>query len=231
MASIDGNCGSTTYSYTSVADALLVTNSQVVIGGIIAKQDITDDVWDSANNRLRDAGAYVELVRAGGTTYIKAHTDDLATQRQNDLAMMAGLKAEYCYYLKRYQATLNKLYTNITQQTPPQDTQQVLTATITLNRRVNALVEVMDFIANQRIININARKAGIDRTNAEISGQLPSLQETANSLTSNNLIINSQKEMIRYTQEKNNHIGNQISLWAGLNIVAIATIFYVYRKM
>jgi hypothetical protein len=206
--------------------------------GIIAKMDITDAVWNATNNRLENAANYVSSVTGTGTdTYIRPYPTstngqvDLATLRTQDQTMMTKLKEEYCYYFHRYNAALNKLYQNITAATPPTDTQTVLTQTITLNRRVNALVEVMDFLANQRISLINGRKGFLDSTNASIVADLPNLQATADALKSKDFILKTQKEMVRFTEEKNNHIENQISLWGALNILALATIFYVYKKI
>lgn len=229
--SINGDCtGVNTYSTYNSAD-ILATRT----GGIIRKVDITDAVWDSAGNKLKDAAGYVTSV-TGDDTYIKAYPTsngqvDLAALRAQDEAMMTGLKNEYCYYYHRYNTALNKLYQNITAATPPADTQTVLTNTITLNRRVNALVEVMDFLANQRIGQINSRKAFLDSSNTSIMADLPNLQATAEALKDKDFILKTQKEMVRYTQEKNNHIENQISLWSALNVLALATIFYIYRKM
>lgn len=222
---INGGCDGvnaySTYNEMNVMDTLA--------GGIIATQDITDTNWDVTNNRLLNAATYVTSVT--GPSYIKAKTNDVATLYSQDQTMLVEMKKEYCYYFHRYRVALTQLYTNITAASPPTNTQQVLTNTILLNRRVNALIEVMDYIANQRIGDINQRKAAIDASNEAITRDLPNLQSTADALKDENLIIKSQKEMIRYTQEKNNHIENQISLWAALNIVAIASIFYIYRRM
>lgn len=198
--------------------------------GIIAVKDIGDDVWNKDNNKLSDVASYVSGVR--DKSYIKSPSTDIPTQRANDTAMVTGLKNEYCYYFNRYTVALNELYRQITQTAPnTQIVQGVLSNTILLNRRVNALIEVMDFLANERVGTINTRASQINEANRLLGTDLASLNAQAQALKDTDIIIKSQKEMVRYTQEKNNHIENQISLWAALNIVAIATIFYVYRKM
>ena len=66
--------------------------------------------------------------------------------------------------------------------------------------------------------------------NLNINGKLKSLTKTYNMLNSDDAIVTTQKEAIRYTTEKNNYTSNQIAVWAALNIVALGTIFYVYRS-
>jgi hypothetical protein len=49
-------------------------------------------------------------------------------------------------------------------------------------------------------------------------------------LQKENAIITTQREMVRFTEEKNNYTANQIAAWAAANVVAIGVIFYVYRN-
>ena len=221
---IDGQCPNESITYnSSIADRQST--------GIIAIKDIGDNEWDTTNNKLKSVATYVTDVRDKGS-YIKARTDNIVDQRKNDAAMVQGLKLEYCYYFNRYKVALDMLYTEITKPAPNTTTVQgVLTNTMLLNRRVNALIEVMDYLANERVGTINTRASQINAANILLGTDLASLNAQAQALKDTDIVIKSQKEMVRYTQEKNNHIENQISLWAALNIVAIATIFYVYRKM
>jgi hypothetical protein len=50
-------------------------------------------------------------------------------------------------------------------------------------------------------------------------------------LNNDNAIIMTQKESVRYTQEKNNFNSNQIAMWTALNVVALAGIYYVYKAV
>lgn len=224
---INGSCDGVN-AYTSYDPNTVMAK---FTGGVIAAKDVTDadNSWNAANNRFSDAAAYVTAVT--GTSYIKRKSTDLATMYRDDETMLAEMKKEYCHYFNRYKTALTTLYQKITAATPPSDTPIVLANTILLNRRVNALIEVMDYMANKRIEDINLRKAAIDTANAAITNELSGVSSMADALKKDAVLINSQKEMIRYTQEKNNHIENQISMWAALNIVAIASIFYIYRKM
>jgi hypothetical protein len=49
-------------------------------------------------------------------------------------------------------------------------------------------------------------------------------------LNRDNAAILAQKEMVRYTEEKNAYNTNQIAVWAAANVVALGVIFYVYRS-
>ena len=103
---------------------------------------------------------------------------------------------------------------------------------IELNKKINAFVSLMDHIANERAGIIDARTHTFNEFNAKLQefNLSPSVVDNK-ALDAKKSILNTRKEMIRYTKEKNNSISNNISLWAALNVVAIAMIFTLYRKM
>ena len=197
---IDGQCPNE--SITSYTSSIADRQS----GGIIDIKDIGDNEWDKDKNKLKNVATYVTDVRGKGS-YIKERAEDIETQRDNDDAMVKGLKLEYCYYFNRYNVALKTLYDEITKPAPNTTTVQgVLTNTMILNRRVNALIEVMDYLANDRVEKINTRASQINAANILLGTDLASLNAQAQALKDTDIVIKSQKEMVRYTQEKNNHI-------------------------
>ena len=48
--------------------------------------------------------------------------------------------------------------------------------------------------------------------------------------SNDNVILNTQREMVRFTEEKTAYTSNQIAVWIALNAVALGAIFYVYRN-
>jgi ABC-type transport system involved in Fe-S cluster assembly fused permease/ATPase subunit len=56
------------------------------------------------------------------------------------------------------------------------------------------------------------------------------LKATYEMLNSTDAVVTTQREMVRYTEEKNNYTTNQITVWTALNVLALGTIFYVYRN-
>jgi archaellum biogenesis ATPase FlaH len=107
---------------------------------------------------------------------------------------------------------------------------KILPKTKTLNNRVNLILEVMNYLAQDRVQYVNANTEAINKLNKNVNGKLETLRKSYNLLNSDNAIVTTQKEAIRYTTEKNNYTSNQIAAWAALNVVALGTIFYVYRS-
>lgn len=156
---------------------------------------------------------------------------DMKKLIEHDAAMYANLQREYCFYEQRYRYALKAFLIKATSRDAADipAAQAMLTNTKTLNRRVNSVLEVMNYLAQARVDIVNANKAAVNTYNANINSKMNQLQNTYSMLNKDNAIVLAQKEAVRYTEEKNKYTANQIALWAGLNIVALGTIFYVYR--
>jgi hypothetical protein len=48
-------------------------------------------------------------------------------------------------------------------------------------------------------------------------------------LSKDNAAIETQKEMVKYTREKNEHILNQMTVFAALNAFAIGAVFAIWK--
>jgi archaellum biogenesis ATPase FlaH len=107
--------------------------------------------------------------------------------------------------------------------------QDMLQVTKILNLRLNSVLEVMNYLAQSRVDIVNSNKSQIDSSNTNINNKLQKLNQSYKMLNQDNVIVNTQKASVLYTEEKNNYTTNQISVWAALNVIALATIFYVYR--
>ncbi len=150
----------------------------------------------------------------------------------SDASVFNNMKAEYCFYEQRYRYAL-KTFLQLATSRDTKDNpaaQRMLQHTKKLNMRLNSVLEVMNYLTQQRVGEANANKDSINKANIEINKALDKLQNTYTKLSKDNAILTTQKEMVRYTQEKNNYTTNQISLWAALNVLALGTIFYVYRN-
>ncbi len=150
-------------------------------------------------------------------------------QQRNDETFLKFVKEEYCYYRARYNEFLNKFVTSVTGGTNNAMLTTYLEITIEYNKRINYLIKLIDFIANTRAAYINAKNDAINALNQDLQRKQSTM--TSEDVLSNTSVLNTRKEMIRYTKEKNNSITNHISLWAALNVVAIAMIFHLYRKI
>jgi len=168
-------------------------------------------------------------VRVGTSTTEETDTPALVAQ---DTQLFQRLQAEYCHYEQRYRYALKIFLTKATSrnQSDNQDAQDMLAVTKTLNMRTNCVLEVMNFLAQSRVEVVNENKTAINNLNMNINKKLDVLKENYNMLNSQSAVVTTQKEMVRYTEEKNAYTTNQISAWAALNVLAIGTIFYVYRN-
>lgn len=149
-----------------------------------------------------------------------------------DALLFNKLRDEYCFYEQRYRYALKRFLTLATSRDTSQNeaAQQMLQITKQLNARTNSVLEVMNYLAQSRVDTVNDNKQAIDIFNTNINNKLNKLRQSYTTLNQDNIMVNTQKASVLYTEEKNNYTTNQISVWAALNVVALATIFYVYRS-
>lgn len=151
---------------------------------------------------------------------------------QQDSMLFQRLRDEYCYYERRYRYALKDFLKKATSRVGADTAAAaaMLANTKVLNLRVNSVLEVMNFLAQRRVPEANMNKAAINKFNKSINEKMERLNKTYSFLNRENAIVLTQRESVRYTQEKNNYTSNQIAVWASLNIVALGTLFYVYRN-
>lgn len=148
-----------------------------------------------------------------------------------DAAMYNKLNTEYCYYEARYRYALKNFLNLVTNPTVANNASALalLPKTKILNNRLNLLLEIMNFLAQERVNFVNANTEATNHLNSSINGKLAQLKQSYTMLNSDDAIVTTQREAIRYTTEKNNYTTNQIAVWAALNVIAMGAIFYVYR--
>ena len=157
---------------------------------------------------------------------------DMDTLVANDADLTNQLRSEYCFYEQRYRYALKQFLTKATSRNQQDNgpAQALLGITKTLNLRLNSILEIMNYLAQDRVTQVNMNKTSINSLNSSINSKMASLSKTYAMLSGEDAIVQTQKEMVRYTEEKNNYTSNQIAIWATLNILAIGTIAYVYRN-
>lgn len=171
----------------------------------------------------------VKYVGGGETTTTEP---DTLQQQKDDSDLYNRFREEYCFYEQRYRFALRNFLEKSTSRMSNDNTdaQKYLNFTVRLNRSLNSLIEFMNYMSSMRVDTTNSYVASVNSLNKTIEERRKDLQNVANILTKNNGIINVQKEMVNFTSEKNRYVTNQISVWAALNVLALATIFYVYRS-
>jgi len=157
---------------------------------------------------------------------------DMDKYIEEDNAMYKSMQNEYCHYNERYTYALKKFLSLATSRDTKDNpaAQDMLEVSRKLNIRVNSVLEVMNYVSQSRVTRVNANKADIDASNKAIRMRLRNMANMFKRISQDNIIVESQREMVRYTQEKNAYTSNQIAIWTALNVVALGTIFYVYRN-
>jgi hypothetical protein len=196
--------------------------------------------YNPTTSSWTDADAYIGEIKSDGVTgtiagrllanEASAPTPNISTtqvQMTNDTALLGHIKKEYCFYSTRYQAYIANY---LAAKTDVDLAVKYLELAKDYNSKLNALTGLVDHIANTRAGYVNARTTAFNELNNQIQ-QMVTTGYAPTSFVAENSVLNTRKEMLRYTKEKNNSITNHISLWAALNVVAIAMIFTLYRKM
>jgi len=100
-----------------------------------------------------------------------------------------------------------------------------------LNQRVNFILEMTNYLAQQRVPVATAEAATINSANADINEKLRKLQGTHAMLKQDNAIVAVQREMVNYTATKNSSAATSVIMWGLANVVALGAIGYVYAAM
>jgi hypothetical protein len=151
---------------------------------------------------------------------------------QQDGQLYSNLQSEFCWYESRYIYALNQFLQSATlrQATDATQANEYLAITQQLNKRANSVLQIISYLAQTRVGNILSSKTAIDGLNVDINNKLAKLQAGYSLLNKDNAIVMTQKEMVRFTEEKNNYTNNRIIVWSALNVLALGAIFYVYQN-
>lgn len=157
---------------------------------------------------------------------------DMDSLMAMDGKLYSDLQSEFCWYESRYLYALNQFLQAATlrQATDAGPANAFLATTQTLNKRANSVLQIISYLAQSRVSNIMTSKTGIDTLNTDINKKLAELQAGYAVLNKDDALLTTQKEMVRYTEEKNNFTNNRIAVWTALNVLALGAIFYVYQK-
>jgi hypothetical protein len=155
---------------------------------------------------------------------------DIEAQIEKDKALFKSLESEFCFYQSRYQYALNQFVTLATSrvQTDNAAARQALSDSVTLNQRVNFILEMTNYLAQQRAPVASAESATINSANAEINAKLQALQSTYNLLKRDNAIVAVQREMVNYTNTKNQSAAGTVTMWIIGNVLALGAIGGIY---
>jgi len=212
-------CNGTSASVDQIAD--IMPNS--VSTTTLPVDDTTKRISTSALQ------GYVQgLVSAGQIPGQLPAFDDQMTA---DAAFYASVQAEYCFYEARYQAALTQFLALVADPhgADPTAVSGGLNATVALNKRLNSLLEILNYVANDRAQKVNARSPNINAANEKLQEKIAVLKSQQEFLQSSDVRIRTQEEMMRYSAEKSRAMNIQIMFFVALNVVALGAIVTVYK--
>jgi hypothetical protein len=167
------------------------------------------------------------------TDRIPGQIGDFDKQMAADKKFYADIQNEYCFYEVRYKAALGQ-FLNVVADAHGADQASVASAlnlTVDINKRLNSLLEVLNYVSNDRAEKVNARSPTINSANEKLQEKIATLKKQQEFLQSSDVRIRTQEEMMRYSAEKSSAMNIQIMFFVALNVVAIGTILTVYKSV
>ena len=161
----------------------------------------------------------------------KSLETDMDRLLADDSEFFGAVRDEYCYYESRYKFALRRFLELSTSldNSNNEAARQMLNVSTQLNQKLNNLLEVVSYITESRVSKINNNKNAINESNTKINERQRELKNQYSLLSRDNAQIETQKEMVKYTKEKNEYIINQITVFTALNAFAIGAVFAVWR--
>lgn len=153
-------------------------------------------------------------------------------QADKDKLFQMGVQQEYCYYESRYLSSM-KSFLDLSTSGNTDDVpaaQNFLQASKTLNTKINSILELLNLLSSSRIEAMGKIKAAVDNTNSQITSASQRVQNQYKLLSADNAVMETQKQAVKYTKEKNDAVMNQISLFTIMNAFAIGAIFAIVRN-
>jgi hypothetical protein len=196
---------------------------------------------ESSSRRITEEslGNYISnLVRTGKIPGAPPSLSDISNvnielyiTKQNEL--MTNLKSEYEYYYIRYQEALKTFLNNLAasqQRDTTAETTEWLNISRTLNTRLNDLYQIFTYLSSYYLAQSKESNRTINEINNQLSERsklINSHGEILNKSTANKELYD---KMAEYSKEKAKATNNLLSIYAGMNLVALGILFYVYKS-
>jgi len=159
--------------------------------------------------------------------------DPLATFVQKDNEVQNNLKEEYCFYEKRYLSVLDAFLTSVGDSSLAASNSNTvdtrLNQVIAINQKLILLSQIINQISISRYNSSQKYQTDINSLNETLKGKQDKLQQQRNILVKETAALDVNKRMVEYTTEKNMANNNLLAIYAALNVVAIAMIFYIAK--
>jgi hypothetical protein len=188
---------------------------------------------DESTKRISVEALTAYITNAQNSGLIPGTYDTIDAQMAADKSFYTAVRGEYCFYEARYRAALVQ-FLNLVAQPGGVDQATVTTAlnsAIALNQRLNSLLEIINYVGNDRATRVGQRDAQLDAANKALNANIDVLSKQYTVLSSSDARLQTQSEMIRYTAEKNRAMNIQIMFFVALNVVALGTVLTVFKTL
>jgi hypothetical protein len=151
--------------------------------------------------------------------------------KQNEL--INKLKSEYEYYYIRYRQSLQTFLNNLSNSRVSDTTaatNEWLNITRNLNLRLNDLYQIFTYLSSYYLAQSKENNKTINDINEELSKRSKLINTHGEILNKSNANKELYDKMADYSREKAKATNNLLSIYAGMNIVALGILFYVYKS-
>ena len=135
--------------------------------------------------------------------------------------LIGSIKAEYCFYYKRYMFALNQVLTLAATAGTPMGSGSTYDSYKQNAKRINTLLTQI-LVILENVSRLSGSPVDINSIHGDLINHMRKLQD-------NEMEINAKSAMIDYTLEKNSSSRNLLAIYGFMNIVAIGMLVYVYR--
>jgi len=152
----------------------------------------------------------------------------------NQKNLLENIKSEYCYYYSMYAYCLQKLLKSISDgylNTANSNTiTTYLNHTQMLNKKMNDLIQIINGVSEEMLQSSSIMATEIKKFDNEASQLKLKLTEQNRIISSSDAVTKLNKEMVKYTEEKNRYTENLLKTYSVLNIVALGLLIYIYKS-
>jgi hypothetical protein len=175
-------------------------------------------------------------VDSSPTSLSQTNTDPANNFANKASQLRSKIDLEFCYYYVRYRYALTQVLTQAANSAIDRNSPTYVTLktnTEKINQKLNQIIQILQSLANNRLATLSTyygTTTGVNRVNSDLESIKTSLNRDALALKNSKMEANVKNAMMDYTIEKNNSSRNLLAIYGFLNIVAVGTIFYLYKN-
>jgi len=160
----------------------------------------------------------------------------ISVNEEKQKKLLESIKSEYCFYYARYRYMLNKCFTYLSSNDISIQANQTTLIQYTsmaeiLNSKIVCLTEIINGVTAEFIKMKTSNENEMKTFNEEIKTNQNKLMEQNKIISSNQNTALLNKEMVKYTEEKNRYTDNLLKVYSILNIVVLGLLVYVYKSV